>query len=111
MREAHRVAKPAEATLAYVLGGEKEAEIMRARGRGETYKEIGDEFGLSPQRIRQIVTKSCRKLRAVWMKGHWWPRDPGIRLVVLNNYSYLNRSNWPYDFTKEPGSENLTPIE
>lgn len=100
-----------EATLEYVLGGKREAEIMRARGRGETYKKIGDEFDLSPQRVRQIVTKSCRKLRYVWTIARWWPRDAGIRLTVLNNYSYLHRSNWPYDFTKPPGSGNPTPIE
>lgn len=44
--------------------GEREVEILTMRFKEErTYGEIGNKFGLSNERIRQILFKNCSKLR------------------------------------------------
>ncbi len=57
----------------------REEHVIRLRygigGLGEaTYKEIGDDLGLSVQSIRQIHTKSLRKLR--WHARRYYPEKP-----------------------------------
>lgn len=47
----------------------REAEIMKKLLKGSTYEDIGESFGLSRERIRQIVEKSIRKSRDLtWLK-------------------------------------------
>ena len=47
---------------------EKEEKVIRLRyglfdGRSHTLEEVGNEFGLTRERIRQIESKALRKLR------------------------------------------------
>lgn len=52
--------------LAYVLGtlSEREWRCLYGHFRDDkTYKEIGTEFGVTTERIRQIICKAIRKLR------------------------------------------------
>lgn len=37
--------------------GERDVEIRRLRGQGETLQAIGDKFGLTRERVRQIVSE------------------------------------------------------
>ena len=39
---------------------DRDPQIVAARMRGSTYKEIGDMWGITPVRVRQIVRKSER---------------------------------------------------
>jgi RNA polymerase primary sigma factor len=48
--------------------GEREAVVLRMRfgledGRSRTLEEVGDVFGVTGERIRQIEVKALRKLR------------------------------------------------
>ncbi len=42
-------------------------------GRSRTYEEVGREFGLSRERIRQIEAKALRKLK--YGNGYWSKKD------------------------------------
>jgi RNA polymerase primary sigma factor len=47
------------------ISAEKRAEIVAAylENDGATYKEIGERFGLTRERVRQIKEKAIRRLR------------------------------------------------
>ena len=53
----------------------REARILRLRyglqdGESRTLKEVGDMFGLSRERIRQLEKEALRKLRHTNFAGH-----------------------------------------
>lgn len=46
---------------------EREMQIYDLRWQGHTYEELGQIFGLSKERIRQIYSKALTKLRKQYM--------------------------------------------
>lgn len=42
---------------------QREAEVIEARMRGETLKEIGERYGISRERVRQVEVGAVRVLR------------------------------------------------
>lgn len=59
---------------------ERERKVLRLRfgledGRSRTLEEVGGEFGVTRERIRQIEAKALRKLRhptrSSWLKDYW----------------------------------------
>jgi len=56
----------AEETLEYLMGTltQREAEMLMFNYKDEmTYVEIGEKYGFSKERVRQIISKAIRKLR------------------------------------------------
>ena len=41
----------------------RDLEIFFLRVGGKTYKEIGEDFGLSSTRVMQIFNRACREIR------------------------------------------------
>jgi RNA polymerase sigma factor (sigma-70 family) len=56
-RELHRLASEARLSA-------KEIRVVMLRAAGATHLDIGEEFGLCRERIRQIESKALRRLRA-----------------------------------------------
>lgn len=46
---------------------EREMQIYNLRWQGHTYEELGQIFGLSKERIRQIYSKALSKLRKKYL--------------------------------------------
>ena len=44
--------------------------IIRARAAGETLKKIGQDYGLTPERIRQIESRCIRRIRRLCEGGN-----------------------------------------
>lgn len=40
----------------------RQRQILARRREGRTLREIGDEFGITPERVRQLLAKSDHKL-------------------------------------------------
>lgn len=55
-------------------------EILRLRRSGATFKELGDRFGLSTQRVRQIVGRAEREEKRLREE-----KDPLIREILRMN--------------------------
>ncbi len=54
-----------------LAGSERNQSVMRARFEGATLVEAGEEFGLSPERVRQIECKTIRKTKHPSFKNRW----------------------------------------
>lgn len=48
-----------------ILLEDREVAVLDRRRRGDTYKAISEDFGLSPERIRQLHMRTLKKLRTV----------------------------------------------
>jgi len=47
---------------------QKNGEITKSVLKGYTLRQVGNIYGLSPERIRQITRKTCRKVNFVNFK-------------------------------------------
>lgn len=62
---------------------QREAYIFSERQKGRTYKDIGQELGITQVRVRQVYERVCQRRRQEYFKTHpeeyaqWWenPRD------------------------------------
>jgi hypothetical protein len=43
----------------------RDEEIVRLRSQGKTLAKIGDQFGIGPERVRQIVAKAERRAKRI----------------------------------------------
>lgn len=75
--EASELARAVESALATLTP--REEDVVRRRmgltdsGRSETYREIGESYGLSVERVRQIEGKALRKMRHPARAKKLWP--------------------------------------
>lgn len=64
-----------------VRNPQRDEYIFAERQKGRTFKDIGQELGISLVRVRQVYVKTCREKRQEYFKTHpeeyeqWW-EDP-----------------------------------
>lgn len=63
---------------------QRDEYIYEQRHKGRTLKDIGQELGISPERVRALYVRACRERRQKYFQTHpearkeWWenPKDP-----------------------------------
>ena len=68
---------------------QRDAEILRRREEGVPYREIGQQFGISHGRVRQIVSRFERKQK-------WGVCSESLRAIIRSVNNIEKR--WPSDF-------------
>lgn len=91
----------------------------RYKGGGITLKQTGDEFGVGPERVRQIIAKLDRKVRKAL--NHEWNNVPdevrdgtlGVEFVFRNEVTFAgwngDRDRWDQVEPTENGSVYWPP--
>jgi hypothetical protein len=88
--------------IALIPTDERNQEILRLRlglGRGEARKfftlaEIGDRFGISRERVRQIIVKMIRSLRSHGMRDIKAGKDSALARLVERVQSLKAHDDW-----------------
>lgn len=93
--------------------------IWKRRKTGATLKKVGEEFGLTPERVRQMVMKCDRKIRKAL--NHEWNNVPdevrnatlGVEFVFRNEVTFTgwngDRGGWDQVEPEEYGSMYWPP--
>jgi len=68
---------------------QRDAEILRRREEGVPYREIGQQFGISHGRVRQIVSRFERKQK-------WGVCSESLRAIIRSSNDIEKK--WPRDF-------------
>jgi hypothetical protein len=88
----------------------------RYKGGGVTLKGVGDEFGIGPERVRQIIIRLDRKVKKAL--NHGWNNVPdeireatlGVEFVFTNEMALDDRRGWDQLEDKKCGSKYLPPL-
>ena len=99
--------------------GRRWAIWRRYKGGGITLKQTGEEFGVGPERVRQIIAKLDRKVRKAL--NHEWNNVPddvrdatlGVEFVFRNEVTFTgwngDRDRWDQVEPTENGSAYWPP--
>lgn len=70
---------------------------------GKTFEEIGKEFGVTRERIRQIQTKAIKKLKlfAKYFYGGKWCLMEDLAKEEYQKYLETQKSYWKYESAKQ----------
>ena len=88
----------------------------RYKAGGSTLKQVGDEFGIGPERVRQIVMRLDRKVKEAL--NHGWNNVPdeireatlGVEFVFTNEIALDDHRGWDQLEDKKYGSKYLPPL-
>lgn len=84
MADSHERASWARIEVGKMLNGlsQRERKVVEGRMSGAELEEIGADFGLSKERIRQIEMKAHRKMRGFAIQAE---RDASFRMLINEN--------------------------
>jgi hypothetical protein len=88
----------------------------RYKAGGSTLKQVGDEFGIGPERVRQIVMRLDRKVKKAL--NHGWNNVPdevreatlGVEFVFTNEIALDDYRGWDQLEDEKYGSKYLPPL-